>query len=278
MIDLSVNNVHCKHFILGCSHNIAYAAAIELYASNPITAARITLLKSYDDNAYFVRLPFNVMELPLIFQSTPYKGADRLADVINLIKQLPQRSRSSHITGGREISSVNRSPEGDKALAKLQAATNASIPLPGHTRPPIKSHLSWATERNVLLNINDERVDPELEEVAYETCESVLDRMEVKRFCVYYHLQHSCVATSLGKPCNFRHGPRLNNDELRFLKQDVRKLPCTFGSRCRKPDCIFGHVCANQPGCKKGPSCPLNRLHKVDKTAVRVWRSNARRI
>lgn len=178
---------------------------------------------------------------------------------------LPKQPSSSSITRETKIpgKEVGR---GNQALANWQAAANASIPLRARARPQAKLDSGWSTERNVLVNINDERVDPELGEVDHETSESMLDRMEEQQFCVFYHLQNCCATMS----CRFRHGPRLNNNELRFLKQNSRRLPCTFGSGCRKPDCLYGHVCADQPGCKMGPKCRLYRFHEVDKTAVRV--------
>ena len=273
MFHVFVNNAQCKHVIFGCCHNVAYAVALESYISDPIIASRITLLKSYEDKSYFEDLPFSSVEFPHVFRSTPFKGTDRLAEDDEYMQDLPQKPHSGRITSKVKISSANEIAGGDEALAKSQAAANASIPLPARARarPQATVHSGWATERNVLLNVNDERVDHELEEVDYETSESMLDRMEVQRFCTFYHLQNFCLTVSMGKPCIFKHGPRLNKEELRFLRQYSKGLRCGAGSRRRKPDCLFGHVCANQPGCEKGPSCPFYRLQEVDKTAVRVW-------
>ena len=271
MFHLFANNVQCKHLIFGCCYNSAYAVALEPYASNPITASSITLLKSYESNTYFEGLPFGLVEFPHVFQSAPFKATDRLTEDVDYMQDLPQQPGSGSITIEAKKTSADEVAGGDEALAKWQAAANASIPLRARVSPQIKVHSGWATERNILLNINDERIDPELGDVDYETSESMLDRMEELRFCAFYHLQDYCVAKSQGQHCKFRHGPRLNNDELRFLKQDYRSVPCNFGSTCRKPDCLYGHVCADQPGCKKGPNCRLYRFHEVDKTAVRIW-------
>lgn len=271
MFHLFAHNVQCKHLIFGCCNNSAYAVALEPYASNPITASSITLLKSYESNTYFEGLPFDLVEFPHVFRSTPFKVTDRLAEEVDYMQDLPQQPGSGNIMSEAKKSSADEVAEVNEALAKWQAAANASIPLRARVYPQVKVHSGSAIERNILLNIKDERVDPELGEVDYDTSESMLDRMEELRFCAFYHLQDCCVAKSLGQHCKFRHGPRLNNDELRFLKQNYRRMPCNFGSRCRKPDCLYGHVCADQPGCEKGQKCRLYRFHDVDKTAVRVW-------
>lgn len=273
MFHIFVNNIQCKHVIFGCCHNVSYAVALESYISNPITASSITLLKSYEDKSYFEGLPLNSVELPQVFRSTPFKETDILAQDDDYMQSLPQNLNSGYTKSEAKKSSANEAAGGDKALAKWQAAANASLPLPArpHPRPQTKVHSGWVTETNVLLNINDERIDHELGEVDHETSESMLDRMEVQRFCIYYHLQNFCLTVPQGKTCNFRHGPKLNKDELRFLKQYLRRSRCEFGSRCRKPDCLYGHVCPNQPGCERGPACAFYRFHEVDKTAVRIW-------
>ena len=260
MFHLFVNNIQCKHVIFGCCHDDFYAAVLESYISSPIIASRITLLKSYEDKPYFESLPFQSVEFPQVFRSTPIKGTDILAadaDHTQVLAQSPDP--------GRTKTSANEAADGDKA-------TNASIPLPARApalaRPHAKVHSGWATEKNILLNINDERIDHELEEVASETSESMLDRITLQRFCTHYHLQKGCFT---GKACSFRHGPKLNKDELRFLKQYLRRVRCVSGSTCRRPDCLYGHVCANQPGCEKGPACAFYRFHEVDKIAVRIW-------
>lgn len=270
MFHLFANNAQCKHLIFGCCHNGSYAVALEKYASNPITATSITLLKSYESNTVFEGLPFDLVEFPRVFRSTPYKETDRLVEDADYIQDLLQQPDSDYTTRGAKNSSAKEVKRGSEAIAKWQATAGPPWPKPA---PAPNAPLGWATEKNVLLNINNERVDHELGEVDHGTSESMLDRIEVQRFCLFYHLQGSCAALSAGNPCNFRHGPRLNDDELRFLRRDSRRRPCNFGSTCLRADCMYGHVCLSQPGCEKGPTCPFYKFHKVDKTAVRVLSS-----
>lgn len=262
MFHFFANNVQCKHLIFGCCHNSAYALTLEPYASNPISASNITLLMSYEHNTYFKSLPFTSVEFPRVFRSAPFKETDRLATDSDYAQELSQQSDAGRIA--REVEKFNvNATKGDESFARWPAA------IPARAQPRPSS--GWATEGNVLLNINDERVDPELGEVDYETSESMLNRMQVQGFCAFYHLRNYCATTAVGGVCKYQHGARLNDDELLFLKQYLRRTPCSSGSQCRKPNCPYGHVCANEPGCQLGLACPLYRLHEIDKTAVRVW-------
>lgn len=263
MFHLFADNVQCRHLIFGCCHNSAYAVALEQYASNPITASSITLLKSYEDDTYFENLPFGSVEFPSVFRSKPFNATGRMGEDIEFMQDFPHPSASVQIA--RE--SAQGVTEKDGALARWQAASNAAIPLPTRHPRPTDSTSSWASTQTVLLNINDDRVDPPLLDEDYDTAEDMKDRMEIKRFCHFFHLQNNCINPG----CKFRHGPRLNPKEMDVLRNYVRGLPCAAGSKCRRRECVFGHSCHDQPGCIRGGRCSLYRFHHVDPTVVRVW-------
>lgn len=271
MFHLFAQNTQCKHLIFGCCHDAAYVAVLEKYGCNPITASNITLLKSYENSPYFEGLPFGFVEFPRIFRSTPYKRTDRLAEGVDYMQDVPQQPDVNHTTKEPKKTSAIDRAQRNESIAKWQATAGPSWPVLAPARPAPKATLDWATEDKVLLNINDERVDSDLGEIDHATSESMLERMERQHFCAFYHLQNSCAADSAGKPCSFRHGPRLNEEELRFLKRVSRRRLCNSGSICRRSYCLYGHVCPNEPGCEKGPRCPFSRFHGVDKTVVKVW-------
>ena len=271
MFQLFVNNAQCKHLILGCCHDAAYVPTLERYTYNPIMAASITLLKSYEVVIFYNSLPFEFVEFPSVFRSTPYKETDRLAEDNEYLQGLQPQLDFNRTSQQTEKHSAKEETGTNEAIAKWQASAGTSWPVLAPARASAKAPLGWATEKNVLLNINDQRVDQELREVDYEISVSMLDRIEERRFCLFYHLHDSCITHLTGKPCNYRHEPRLNEEELRFLKRESQRRPCSFGSGCRRPDCIYGHVCPHQPGCGRGPNCALYKFHEVDKTIVRVW-------
>ena len=270
MFHLFANNIQCKHLIFGCCHDAAYVPTLERYTCNPIMASSITLLKSYEVLTFFKGLPFDFVEFPSVFRSTPYKDTDRLAEDLDYVQDLQQQNDLNRTSQQTEKYSAKAETGANEAIAKWQASAGPSWPVLAPARPPGKAPSGWGMENIVLLNINNERVDQELGEIDYETSESMLDRIEERRFCLFYHLLGSS-AHPVGKPCNYRHEPRLNEQELRFLKRESRRRPCISGSKCRRPDCIYGHVCPDQPGCQRGPLCAFYGFHAIDKTAVKVW-------
>ena len=275
MLHLFAENVQCKHLIFGCCHHGGYAVALEKYACNPIKSSSITLLKSYEVNEVFEGLPFDTVEFPRTFRSTPYRETDRLAEDPKYPQELPQPPGAELDMTEAEKSRAKEIEEKNEAITKWRA--NAGVPMTvQRTAPspsPARTPWGWRSEKSVLLNINDERVDPELGEVDYETSQSMQDRTETLRFCVSYHLQQSCLTKAAGGICNLRHGPQLNDDELRWLWKDSRRRGCNQGSQCRRVNCFYGHMCPNQPGCPRGTKCSLNMFHGVDRTVVRILSS-----
>ena len=271
MFHLFANNVQCKHIVFGCCHDSSYRVALEKYISDPFMASKLTLLKSYETNTSFEGLVFDSVKFPRVFRSTPYRETDRFGEEADDIQGLIQHLGSDRTAMDVEGSSA----ETDKAIARWRATAAASTSMSSLARPSVKDHSSWAIDEGVLLNVNDERVDHELEGVDDETCKSMQDRISVQNFCRLYHLQQS--PCQLRETCSFRHEPRLNGDELRFLKIYYRRKPCGLGSECRKPNCLYGHVCPHQPGCPYGSRCHLSRFHDVDKAAVKIWSPLERR-
>ena len=284
MFQLFANNIQCKHIIFGCCHDSAYVATLEPYAINPIDASSITLLKSYEDSAHFEGLPFSSISFPRVFRSTPFKATDRLAEDIDYIQDFPQPPTSSSrevategqkvITKRQETSTEIEDPttskeiaeERQKVIAKWQETSRAAAP-PSTPSPQPRSRSSWNSKQTVLLNINDERLDPPLLPEDPSTASSMKANMKEKHYCHYHYLIGNCVTPS----CKFRHWPNLNEKEMTVLRNHVRKLACSRGSRCRQADCVFGHVCLDQPGCPRGTRCLFYKVHEVDRTVVRVW-------
>ena len=190
MFQLFANNIQCKHIVFGCCHDSAYVATLEPYAINPIDASSITLLKSYEDSSHFEGLPFSSTSFPRVFRSTPFKAPGRLAEDVEYMQDFPQPPTSSNnrtreiedpgtskkvavegqkvIAKRQETSTEIESPttpkevaeERQKVIAKWQETSKAAEPL--STLSHHRSRSSWNSKQNILLNINDERLDPPL--------------------------------------------------------------------------------------------------------------------
>lgn len=237
MFHLFANNVHCKRIILGCDYDSSYASALSAYDSTPLIAAKITLLASGDDDDRCELTKYDMLDLGSVFK--------------------PITSLSSWYDG-------ESSPPTDDMLQTTSGSTSEaadtqrtpSMSPPRHLRHLHSPRRVVKQDKIVLLNINNERVDPQPEPEDLETRESILDGMEVRGFCKYYHLRGKCLTESSGEKCNFRHGPDLNKEELKVLENYFKKsAPCHSESHCRNNQCIYSHICPNQPGLSEG--CPL---------------------
>ncbi len=262
---LFANNVHCKRIFFGGCHDSVYASALATYVGHPLIAPRIILLGSGSIDDYYRSLHFDVVDLSHLFRPISSSAKD----------YLPISQAGSFQPGGflsPTTTSLNEITT-EEAVAKWQEAAEDTVDMPLHQRPLSRSpNKSLYGRKSVLLNVDNERVDPppKLEEV--EVRESMLNRAELQRFCSFYHLRGYCPSERTSVPCKYRHHPALNEQECDVLETWTRRLPCKAGSVCHSPDCMYGHVCQSQPGCAKGPLCRLACFHQVDKTAVKVWR------
>lgn len=271
MFHLFANNVHCKRIFFGCCHDSSYAIVLAAYAGNPLIAPKIILLGSENYNDYYRSLNYEVVELPHVFRpvsfsakaSRPCNGCTGDLQPGNSFSPIMSRTPSTSLDGAIVKETV----------ANWQEAVGEIDELPLHQRSLSRSPKKGPhAAKSVLLNVDDERVDPPPKVEDFEVRESMLDRAEERRFCSSYHLRGYCSTGRTGIICKHRHHPALNKQELDILETLARRSPCTAGSHCRTPDCMHGHVCQDQPECARGARCRLACFHKVDKTAVKVWR------
>lgn len=180
-LSLFVNNIQCKHIMLGVAHDNGYVPTLDPYKNNPTIVSRISLLKPGHLGWEFYGLPFEVIEFDSIFRTVelpndppPYK--------------FPNRS----------------------AFALKQPQQPPPAVLPQKARPFVNNHL---VTRNpiypgpVLLNKDDDRVDEYLgtpSEFAEELLKSYISNGN--KLCHIYHLLQRCNA---GTRCPYSHEPTL---------------------------------------------------------------------
>lgn len=272
MFHLFANNVHCKRIILGCDYDSSYASALSAYDSTPLIAAKITLLASGDDDDRCELTKYDILDLgscfkPISSLSSWYDGESSHPGDEFL------QSTSAATSSSLGKASKPTDSEEDMREAAADNRNTSSLSPPRHLRHLHPPRRAVKQDKIVLLNINNERVDPAPEPEDFETRESMLDRIEVRGFCRYYHLRGKCSIESSGEKCKFRHGPDLNKEELKILENHLAKSsPCHSGSHCRNNQCVYSHVCPLQPGCPRGVHCKLYKFHEIDPTAIRVWR------
>jgi len=174
--------------------------------------------------------------------------------------------------------SAGPSDEVDTAMAKLEAVTkwqqsaNDGTGASPSRRSTFTPFNDWTKlQEQILLNVNDERVDLPAPEENLAVRQRMQARMREKNYCAFFHLLDSCGYERIGKPCKYGHGPKLDKEEIVILKNHTRSLPCKVGSNCRNTECFFGHSCQGQPKCFYGSRCHLAKFHNVEPTVIRVW-------
>lgn len=282
---MCINSVQCKQVLLGC-HSDDLSKILKHHKQNLFITNRITLLKTAKSKS---PLPasFGTAELPSIFRSSalPVSRASKEDSEHLAIQnwnsgQFPTDSSQSQIksespsfdsqssmtskskTRGYN-SSVVPANAGETDIASWQSAVD-------NDDPPLPAHLptEWGpSQRIVLLNLDDERVDSHLGPVDQSAADRVNVRCETKKLCNDFHLRDRCWTSN----CPYSHEPRLSTKELIALRYKARMLVCERGSSCRSVDCWYGHMCAQEP-CRKSYGCRFRDVHHVNKTAVRVWR------
>lgn len=276
MFHLFANNVHCRRIFFGCCHDNSYAGALAAYTGNPLIAAKITLIKSGDKDLSFESMNFDVLDLHYVFKpiSLALIGT---AVATNGFGEYSESTVNSPSTLSAQPTDKNGAiikwqEAADHDTGDIPNHNNAYVSAPPLRRPSASPKKGKKQGRSIFLNINNERVDPPPEDIDFEVKETILDFIEERDFCVFYHLGGGCLTDSLGKSCRYRHGPLLNKKELLVLRYHVMRIPCDSGSNCRYTKCIYGHICLDQPSCPRGARCQLYRFHNVDATAVKVWR------
>ena len=243
-----VGNCQCKHILLGFTHQQELADVLTRYANDPIMSNRITLIAlgnlAVDRPS---QTSFEMINMPCLFvyDSTPCSAVDQNEEDVTLSVW---RQYAANI------------PE-QAAKYRPGASIDHDIPI------------NWdVTKVQVLLNINDHRVDKPLAACDPRTEASMKLRAGDQMFCNWHYLRCGCY----NKACNNRHGPILNEDELRVLAIWARRLRCNQLGRCRDPHCFYGHICPNLPNCANGRLCEFERTHNEIPSFVKIYRPRLR--
>lgn len=243
--------MQCKHIFYGCALNDTSLATLDAYKYDPIIASSITLIKSSPPEDTNIHVAFELVELPSVFRSlndVEYSdtGAGDSASDVNgkssaaakWSRFAPDRVRTRNTNGQRE-----------------------SNGLPGS---------SWdSPQRTILLNINNQRVDPPRPHFDAKSFDLFMAKYKTKKLCHFHYLLGNCYASK----CSYTHQSQITPEELDILRFCTRRLQCSELTKCRKINCIYGHICPYEKAgfCSKGRECLFRAVHDVDRTAVSVW-------
>ncbi|KAI4099393.1 MAG: hypothetical protein LQ339_005985 [Xanthoria mediterranea] len=232
-LSLFINNIQCKHIMLGVAHDNGYVPTLDPYKNHPTVGSRISLLKPGRLGREFYGLPFEVVQFDSIFRTVELPN-DRPPH------KLQQQLVYLHKPPFQPAASPSAPPTADNRLT---------------TRCPIYPG-------PVLLNKDGERVDEYLGTPS-EFAETVLKSLisNGNRLCNIHHLQQRCNA---GPKCPYSHELTLEGEELVAFALKARLTPCHAASKCRSRMCVLGHVCPHGANCTRKKTCYFYKVHHVD--------------
>ena len=236
-------NRQCKHILLGCTYQQPYTDVLARYANDPIASGCITLIASGDSGVLKpFQKSFKMINLPSLFA---YDLAQQAARSITE-EEIGLSNWAHHATD-----------------IPGQAAEHCPW-FANHDRTK-----GWEPTRSqILLNIDNHRVDKPLAASDPQTQAAMTVRAGNNKFCYWHYLRGECHDES----CRYRHGPPLNQEELRVLTIWARSLRCEKLGQCRDSLCFYGHICPNIPNCERGKACPFKQTHDEDASIVNVYR------
>ena len=252
MLHLFANNGQCKHIFYACGPDAQSLSALDNYRNNFIVSSSITLIKSKPFEDHDIYLPFEIMEIPSLFEKD--KKETKSTSVSELLRSSPSKSNERPRTRAR----------GSRGANRRQSDRRQSV-------PSTALESTWGPEtNNILLNIDNQRVDSQLGKLDPKAIDSYKKRTNKKKVCKWYHLDGVCLN---GSSCTYSHGPRLNAAELEVLRAKNRERPCENGSTCRNPRCHYGHMCPEFL-CSRGNLCKFRHLHGISRDAITVYSSS----
>lgn len=159
------------------------------------------------------------------------------------------------------------------------ARASAQLPFKDLTSKPTPPPEPKITGPVVRQNKHGQRIDVEMEynhEKVYE--------LKKMKYCNQHYIGRGCCHHSAGNgACPHRHEPKLNKDDLKWLRVVARETVCKKGTTCIELDCIYGHHCpypkvqeGSQKGiaCINGENCRFgNEMHGMDTVVDRILRA-----
>ena len=242
MLHLFASNVQCKHIFYACGPDALSLSALDPYRNNFIVSSSITLIKSKAYKDPEIYLPFEIMEIPALFQGD--------------IEETPNSSLSE--SPRKILSSRSRERSRKRTRASRQRQSVPSAVRRSTWGPGTKS---------ILLNIDNQRVDSQLDKLDPKAIESFKQRSKKRKVCMWYHLDGRCLN---GSSCTYSHGIRLSAGEVEVLRSKNREKPCENGSKCRNPDCHYGHMCT-RVHCTWGNLCRFKHVHGISRDAIKIY-------
>ena len=230
-LKLNLNNCHCKHVVLGCSHDNGYARILE-DESNPDNLSRITLLEGvpFEKELYLLKSKYRAIKFDDLFRDTKISYHHSIA--------IPKRSDSPQQKQHPAIPAEGNSTatESGKGTAPWAAAAAfmPNAPNNGETTAPKAPSPTPDDRARIPVNRFGQRVDWPLR-VKWDKYE--VDKVKAMRLCAKEYLLGQCYSND----CDLEHNKDVSPNTVEYLKLFTRLRPCINGLSCQSKNCMYGH-------------------------------------
>ncbi|KAF2161004.1 hypothetical protein M409DRAFT_70078 [Zasmidium cellare ATCC 36951] len=315
-------NYQSGHVLFGCGNDKAFVQTLEGYVDNVEMLGRLSLLELEPfENEDMANMPFERKKLQGIFRDshkplpnapevhaeitrkdsrnmfnpqsgvfTPQQSPFSPRPVIPAVAPSPAPSLRNDLTRTNSHASSSAFSEVPSSVATNGgnvggggwaniARGSAHLPFKDLTSKPAPPETVKITGPVVRQNKLGQRIDAEMEynhEKVYE--------LKKMKYCNQHYIGRGCCQHSAGNgACPHRHEPKLNKDDLKWLRVVARETVCKKGTACTEIDCIYGHHCPYpkvQEGSNKGIAC-INgdncrfgsEMHGMDTVVDRILRA-----
>lgn len=268
---LYLPNAQCKHVFFGPCHDNGYLPVLEPLRRDAAVASRITLLETSPAEPGFKELGLKRLRLSRTFRDDDLPALRPAGALSPAVTATSWRTPSGIHGNSTTFVPKSTGPASSTDSAASSVTNSASWATIGKVGAAAKS-ISIAPKKSaparshILLNADDERLDPELPRTDSAAEARFYDRLNsVGKVCNDYYLLGKCAA---GEYCDYLHSERLTPGELLVLRYKARGRSCPRRQGCTDIDCIFGHHC------KFGRSCYLENCwfantHNMDLTPAK---------
>ena len=244
---LDLHNCHCRHILIGCSHDNGYARLLEDVADRQ-NLNRVTLLEGvpFERELASLKTKYDTTRFPGLFRTAkvtvPLHPPPPMPQPISMLQPQPQPASmafpSPHYQAPYQPSVV-RPPSASTSNPMFMNpmapswASAAVAPTNHVASPPLTPQISPPGSNIIPRNRWGQRVDPIM---SYDKAE--VQRVKKLKMCNVHYLRKDC---GYGDGCTHDHSYQPNKNELQTLEYVSRMTPCRFGSDCDDIKCIYGH-------------------------------------
>ncbi|KAF7551870.1 hypothetical protein G7Z17_g4715 [Cylindrodendrum hubeiense] len=294
MLRLYADNAQCKHIYFAACHDVGYVADLTPYrgSTDLFTLIRTPSLLFHHE---FNKLGMNIEELPGVFRTTalttynsvPAQTSKNTSLAMrNHAVELPtnalqplstndSNARCTFFAAGKckygnscKFSHVDTKRHTAKTTYSGQSPSQMSDSWRVNDRPPDHYSGDSSSQRSkkdnsmlprheeipvgfVAINSNGDRLDPYIPSPSIGALKRFKAISGPTKLCNKKHLSDSCYDEN----CEYDHTP-VPPDLIPILELLSRTMPCPKRGACRKPNCIYGHVCQKMDCRRRGGKAP----------------------